>query len=195
MLTFLKSQAKRLRTSERGSASIEMVLMVPLLVFVIVATVVYFEGFRSKYQLQKTTATIADTLSRELTTIDSDYLDGIDQLFEVLTPGLADRGMRVTAVRYDATNDSHHVVWSEIRGEFNEVYQDDDLIDIKDKFPLMADIERYIIVETAAAFSSNLDRYFGGVLGRVVFYDWVPISPRFAGRLCYEDASMDEPAC
>lgn len=195
MRTFLKTQLARLKTSERGSASIEMVLMVPLLVFVIVATVVFFEGFRAKYQLQKTTATIADTLSRELTTIDEDYIDGIEQLYTVLTPGLQERGMRITSVRYDATADSHHVVWSEIRGEFTEGYEDEDLVPIKDQFPLMADIERYIIVETAAGFSSNLDSLFGGILGYITFYDWVPISPRFAGRLCFDDSTLADPAC
>lgn len=195
MLNALRNHIKRLVTSDHGTVSIELVLMFPLLIFVLTSTIVYFDGFRSKFALQKTTTTVADTISRELTLIGPDYIDGLADLFQVLTPGLSNRGMRLSVISYNEEDDEHNVVWSQVRGVITETIEDEDLLLWQDRFPLMADLERYVVVETTGGFASEFDDFFGSALGYFQFADFVTISPRFNRTVCFDDGVSIDPAC
>jgi len=97
---------KRFRSSDEGSLSVEMILMVPLLLWAVMTTIVFFDGFRSQFQVQKSTATIADYVSRAEEIIYPNEVDGMFDLYEILTPDVSDRGLRVSEFQYQqSTND------------------------------------------------------------------------------------------
>ena len=56
---------KRFSTNEDGGLSIEAVLAIPLLVWALTATIVFYDAFKTPHISQKATYTIADMLSHE----------------------------------------------------------------------------------------------------------------------------------
>lgn len=201
MKTVVSNVWNRFRMSQSGSASLEIVLMAPLLIWAVAATVVYFDGFRSKFNVQKSATTIADAISRETLPLDESYIDGMFDLYEVLTPTVSDRGMRVSVIAFfidednDADEGEFDVIWSEERGAIDDPLDNADLPDFEDRLPLMGNDDRYILVELTADYSNAIATTFGAVLQDIPFFEFVAISPRFTGRTCYQGASDPDPVC
>ncbi len=72
---------------DAGSVSVETVIIMPILLWVYVATFVIFDGFRTHNQNVKAAYTIGDMLSRETNAIDNAYLEGLSDVFDFLTFG------------------------------------------------------------------------------------------------------------
>ena len=70
---------------ERGSFSVEAILMFPLLVWAFMAMYVFFEGLRESNINLKATYTISDLLSRETDEINMNYLNGINEVYAWLS--------------------------------------------------------------------------------------------------------------
>uniref|UniRef100_UPI0039B5EE2A TadE/TadG family type IV pilus assembly protein n=1 Tax=Silicimonas sp. MF1-12-2 TaxID=3384793 RepID=UPI0039B5EE2A len=81
---------KYFRRSEDGSLSIETVFALPMLVWAITATFVFWDAFKTLNVSQKATYTVADMLSRETQAINADYLTGMHELFDYLSSSPGD---------------------------------------------------------------------------------------------------------
>ena len=75
----------RTARDERGSFSVEAILMFPMLVWAFMAMFVFFEGLRESNINLKATYTISDLLSRETDLIDQTYLDGMNNIYAWLS--------------------------------------------------------------------------------------------------------------
>ena len=73
----IQGMHKYFRRSEEGSLSVETIFAIPMLVWAITATFVFWDAFKTLNVSQKATYTVADMLSRETQTIDADYLTGM----------------------------------------------------------------------------------------------------------------------
>ena len=107
----LRSAIKRFR-EEKGSFSVEAILMFPILVWAFMGMYVFFEGLRESNINLKATYTISDLLSRETNLIDQNYLNGMNDIYAWLSRSSQPVQMRVTVVRYDELTDSHVTIWS-----------------------------------------------------------------------------------
>ena len=142
---------------ERGSFSVEAILMFPLLVWAFMAMYVFFEGLRESNINLKATYTVADLLSRETDLIDQDYLNGMNSVYAWLSRSSQPVSMRVTVIRYDEASDSHVLVWSRgIAGQPN-LDQAGVEADVSPKVPIMADADTAIVVETWATYVPIMD--------------------------------------
>ena len=179
------SLTKRYARGEEGSISIEAVLAVPMLVWAITATFVFWDAFKTLNVSQKATYTVADMLSRETVAIDDDYMTSMHELYDFLSEG-GDNALRVTVVRMDEdpmTNiKTLELVWSEGVGGIAG-YQNLDLIE--DRIPDMAGGDQLIVVESeqewSPAFSVGLASYR--------FRELALARPRFSPQLVWDDGT------
>ena len=69
---------------ETGIASVELMLSVPILVWALLSTHVYFQAFRAEAISTRAGLTIADMYSRRAG-VNAEYVAGSYELFKVLT--------------------------------------------------------------------------------------------------------------
>ena len=169
--------------NEKGSLSIEAVLAVPLLVWAITATFVFWDAFKTLNISQKATYTVADMLSRETQDITPAYMTAMHEIFDYLAESDGDNALRVSVVTLtqdpDTEEESLELVWSEGVGGIDGY---DDLSVLEERIPDMAVGDQMIIVESeqewAPAFSVGLASYR--------FREVALARPRFAPQLVWD---------
>lgn len=177
----MRHLARRLARDERGSFSVEAILMFPLLVWAFMAMFVFFEGLRESNINLKATYTISDLLSRETDLIDQDYLDGMNRVYAWLSRSANPVSMRVTVVRYDEDTDSHVNIWSRgVAGQPDLTQAEVDAA-ISPHVPIMADASTAIVVETWSTYDPIMD--IG--LTDTLIHNLVVTSPRFSEQLMF----------
>lgn len=178
----LIEQVRLIRSSERGSFSVEAVLMMPLLLWAYMGMYTFFEGLRESNINLKAAYTIGDLLSRETDLVDMNYLNGMNEVYAWLSRSQEPVAIRVSVVRYDEANDRHVNVWSRgVAGKPDLVQDDVDLL-ITPHVPIMADADTAIIVETWATFHPIMD--IG--LTDTDIHNIIVTSPRFTKQLMFE---------
>ncbi|MEQ8923293.1 MAG: hypothetical protein RLO38_22495 [Roseovarius confluentis] len=175
----LRSDVKKALKDEKGSFSVEAILMFPLLVWAFMAMYVFFEGLRESNINLKATYTISDLLSRETDLIDETYLAGVNDVYAWLSRSANPVSMRVTVVRYDAASDSHVSIWSRgVAGKPDLTQEEVDNI-ITPRVPIMADASTAIVVETWSTYDPIMD--IG--LTDTNIHNLVVTTPRFTEQL------------
>lgn len=209
---FLRRHLRGFARDESGNVSIEMVIWLPLILFVLGAAVTLFDANRQHAVTVKAAYTISDALSRQTDPIDDAYLDGMNEVLRFLTGSEGGLAMRVTVVRYDAENDRYQVDWSRSRGSLGDVVSGEsalagnllsdlsdgtidmvtDLLDTSEaavqevlaaKLPDLVNGERVIVLEVASEHRPIIDL---PALQPDGFYQFVFTRPRFAPQLLWE---------
>lgn len=191
----IRSRARRVLQQEDGSASLEALAMFPIMMWGFVATLAFFDAYRTEAVSEKAALTIADMLSRETDYITDTYLDGAYGLLQFLTLHDTTPGMRITSMRYhvrDETNsygvkNHYHVVWSEVRSTTREPLTRSDLDGLLDRLPALSDGDRLLLVETWTQFEP---RYSVG-LETAEMSSYVFISPRLT-QTCFNNTPSDD---
>jgi Flp pilus assembly protein TadG len=181
----------RFARDESGSLSMEAVLMVPLLLWVILGTLVYFQAFHAQSLNVKVTYTIGDILSREDAPITPEYVDSMYALQGAMTGSSEPRKLRITAVTYRASDKTYRMVWSQVRGTGVTAHTNSSLAQIANaSLPVMADGQVTILTETWLDHTPLFTNWMGLIRPRT-FYEIMPTRPR-APQFCWN--SSDNPA-
>jgi Flp pilus assembly protein TadG len=168
---------------ERGSITIEAVLMFPLLVWVVIATLVFFQAFHAQSLNVKVTYTIGDILSREDMPITPEYIDSMYALQQAMTSSREPRRLRITAVTYHSSDDTYRVVWSQARGTGVPAHTDASLAQIADTtLPVMSDGQMTILTETWQRHTPAFVSWVG--IEPLTFYEVMTTRPR-APQFCW----------
>lgn len=167
---------------ERGSFSVEAILMFPLLVWAFMAMYVFFEGLRESNINVKATYTISDLLSRETDEINMTYLNGMNDVYSWLSRSATPVQLRVSVVRRDDASDSHVSVWSKGVAGKPDLTQAEIDAEISPFVPIMADASTAIVVETWTTYNPIMD--IG--LTQTNLYNVVVTAPRFSDQLRFE---------
>ncbi|MFY0597487.1 MAG: hypothetical protein JXQ85_13730 [Cognatishimia sp.] len=89
ILQFTKKRLKHFAQNLSGTVSVEAIIMLPILLWLVAAMAVFVDVFRTKSAMDKAAFTISDVLSRETNAITPEYLTNVRTLFEELA-GLED---------------------------------------------------------------------------------------------------------
>lgn len=170
---------------EEGGLSIEAVFALPMLVWAITATFVFWDAFKTMNISQKATYTVADMLSREVAPINDNYMTSMHEIYDFLSGDAGANAIRVSVVTLTTnttTNtDELQLVWSE--GVNVPGYND--LAIIQDRLPSLSLGEQIIVVETeqewAPAFAVGLASYR--------FREVALARPRFAPQLVWDNSA------
>ncbi|MBE0414498.1 hypothetical protein [Yoonia sp.] len=197
MIKFLALLA-RFREEEDGVVAIELLLVVPMLVWALLSTFVYFDAYRAESVNTRAGLTLADMISRERVPVDSGYIDSMREVLRVLTRFDPNAAIRVSVFKYRASDDSYRLVWSEQRGMLKTL-DDADLKNMRTALPLMADGKKSILVETSAKYTAPFSIGFGPFLQTnlddVDFRSFTVISPRFLSTICFDDTALIDAIC
>jgi len=173
---------KRFRARTEGSLSAEAVLVLPLLVWAYIGLFTLFDAFRVQNLNVKASYTIGDLLSRETNYVTPDYIEGLLNVYRVMTQAQHQTILRVTAIRYDADDDEHILLWSHSTPG-RQAVTENTLDDILDHVPVMADADTVTVVETVAGFVP----LFNIGIEPLFFENTVVTRPRFAPQIVWRD--------
>jgi len=174
---------RNFRISEHGGLTVEAVLIIPIVVWALTATFVFWDAFKTINISQKATYTIADTLSRETSAIDTDYMTASHELYDYLMGGAGNNALRVSVIGMSQDpitfQKSMTLEWSQGVGGVSGYT---DLSVLKDRVPDMAPGDQLIVVESeqewAPAFAVGLASYR--------FREVAISRPRFAPQLVWD---------
>ncbi|PVH30316.1 TadE/TadG family type IV pilus assembly protein [Pararhodobacter oceanensis] len=103
---------RRLWRGTEGSVSVETIIVVPLLCWALAASVVFYDGFSTRYHAQMAAQTVADIMSRETDLFTEDYVDGMNDVFDYLVDSRMPTRIRVSSVIWDSVNERNMLQWS-----------------------------------------------------------------------------------
>lgn len=185
MLSKLRTIFRTWRTEERGSLSVEAVIVLPLLFWGLGGIYVFWDGFKAQNANVKAAYTIVDMLSRENVPIDNAYLDGARDIYRFLTetPDSGDIRISVVSMGLDAAgNPELELEWSEGTGPLQSHPGPDAL----DRFvPDFAVGDQMIIVETHMTWSPVFDVGMADLRLQEI----AVAKPRFIPQLLWDDGS------
>ena len=170
-----------------GSVIIEGLYMILLLIFFILAMLVYTDVFTARNTSVKATYTVADLLSRwnsSTLAVDKDYLDGMNELYAYMAKvDTTDTELRITSAYYNKDTKKYVVDWSYkthngtklTSAMLNEP-------DYTSRLPNLVAGEYVIILESEALYSPP----FRVGIPDMTFEEFVVTRPRFVPRLPLE---------
>ena len=181
----MRIKSNRFTRDENGSLSVEAVFALPMLVWAITATFVFWDAFKTLNVSQKATYTVADMLSREVAPINDDYMTSMHEIYDFLSGETGANAMRVSVVTFTTNptteTDELQLVWSE--GVNLDGYTDLDVIE--DRLPTISLGEQIIVVETEQVWSPA----FAVGLASYRFREVALARPRFAPQLIWDDGT------
>jgi Flp pilus assembly pilin Flp len=189
---------------EDGTVLVEFLIILPLLIWAMIAIFVYWDVFRTQNTAQKAAYSLADVISRQKDSLSPSFVDGMQGLFEFLMLSNSREGkIRITSLIFDngedpaetATGDDKYELLFSVSPMDNlPELTEDDLQDLKGKIPRMSDRDSVVIVETNVKFSPAFDVGLGGLLaqrftglGGQEFTEFIVTRPRFKPRICLDD--------
>jgi len=98
--------------AERGSVSLELVLVLPLLFFGLVVTAVAFDGFRARNQTLVATHTVVDLLSRESSMFTTQQLERMNDVYDYLAQTRYPTRLRISSMIWNQAEGRHQLQWS-----------------------------------------------------------------------------------
>lgn len=179
---------RKFRNDERGSMSVELLLVVPILVWVFLSTFVYFDVYRVETNAVRATITLAEMLSRE-EEVNQTFVDNAREVLRELTFEEDNPDVRITVYRYRMSDDTFRNVWSRERG-YGTALTNADLANLKaeGRLPPMDEFDHAIYIETRveydAPFNIGLGPFVVTDLESLTFTNDMIIRPR-GPRLCY----------
>jgi len=193
-MTF-RTSLRRFLSDENGSMSVELVLVTPILVWVFLSCIVYFDVYRVETNSVRATITMAELFSRE-ETVNSNFIENAHSVLEEVTFEESSPDYRITVFAFlefdetDPTDDVYRVVWSDHRG-MDGPLDDADLIalDNAGRLPAMGDFAQNIFIETRTEYDAPFNIGIGPFtivdLEDLTFIQDMMISPRGAS-LCFD---------
>jgi Flp pilus assembly protein TadG len=186
---------------ERGVLLAETLLLLPILIWGFLALFVYWDVFRTINVTQKAAYSISDLLSRQVV-VNTQFIDGLQNVLTFLTPATAPSRMRITSIEMsEGSNvqavwdgdDSYVLLFSRSPGGAVPAHTTATIQALRPLIPVLVDRESVIIVETWTDFTP---RFNTGVLNFVMavdnetFTNFIVTRPR-SRRVCLDGT----PAC
>lgn len=185
-----RSLLSRFRRCEKGSLSVEAVLIFPILLWGYAALFIYWDAFKTQNLNLKASYTIADLVSRWQGGITPNFMSGVNDVFQFLIRSDDGNDVRISVVRMiedpgDPGGDPiMELQWSEATGDYEGHA---DVSPIEDRLPMLPLGDELIVVETrmewSPPFSFTLE-YVG--LGTQDFDTFVFTTKRTIGETCWD---------
>lgn len=172
----------RAKRDERGSLTVEYVLIFPLLVWTVTGTYSFFDGFRQSAANLKAAYTIGDLISRESYSLTDTYFKSLFILMDRMVGNESQLEMRVTVIRYDE-EDKRHYVMGNTRCGFTANWENGSIGQLKDSLPPMPDQDTLILVETRNRYVPTFN--ISWLADDYTFDNFVFTRPRFNDKVAW----------
>ena len=189
---------------EDGLILAEGIVMMPLIIWALVAMFIYWDVFRTINVTQKAAYSIADLLSRQRDTIPLNFANGLQNVANFLTPGGHPVRMRITSFECispmlpaqpgvtqpcNATRGSYRLLFSfSPGGRVTPLTQANIQGSKATRVPVLNNGESVFVVETSVQFQTQMKTVLAGFLVGVddgTYGEFVVTRPRHR-RLCLQ---------
>jgi hypothetical protein len=185
MMARIRYALSRFRTATEGIMTVEMVIVLPFLFWMITTTFELYEVHRYKAARVKATYTVADMLSREMLPVNGVYIDSAKAVFDGQTLDRGDNQVRMSVVMFNAATNSYSVRWSEVRGTGPmSALTTAEVASAHDELPILSGGEELIIVESTSVYQPTF--LYPGLNNDYTVNTKVFTGIRFASQLCWE---------
>jgi hypothetical protein len=199
----LKHRFATFLRDEDGLILAEGLIMLPLIIWALVAMFIYWDVFRTINVTQKAAYSIADLLSRQRDTIPTAFKDGLQEVADFLTPGGHPVKIRITSLECNAptglkicnyANGSYRLLFSKSPGNLVPELTETSIQRWKGttatngRIATLNNLESVFVVETTVEFKAQLQTVLAGLLVNVTdqtFGEFIVTRPRHR-RLCIE---------
>lgn len=170
--------------NQSGSLSVETVLIFPILVWMFLAMLVFWDGFRLKNDALTATYAIGDLVSRQTGDVTDHFVLGVNSVFAQLTTRASDADARISVVQRqegpdpDIDDDFNELVWSV---GLEDMPGRQSMAELNEIIPLMAVGSTLIVVETRTRWSPP----WTGVLPDYTFDHIAFVRPRYIAQVNY----------
>jgi Flp pilus assembly protein TadG len=179
-------KVKSFAREERGSIVLETVVMLPLLLWALLAMIVYWDAFRTVNRLHKATYALSDTLSRQQAAIPAATVDQWDNFVAYMMHNDHVVDVRVTAYRWVPANNRFEVLWSRSPGNARTQLTTSSLQTYAAKLPISDAGKYHVLTETWVNYEPPLSVPFMGAtqVQNMTFQQFMPVPQRFNAPLC-----------
>jgi Flp pilus assembly protein TadG len=190
-----RNRIKAFGREEGGSIVLETVVMLPLLIWALLAMVVYWDAFRSVNRLDKATFALSDTLSRLQAPVPNVTVNRWDDFVSYMMNNQHTAQVRVTSYKWVPANNRFEVLWSRSPGNLRPQLTTATLQTLAPRIPMMASNQYGILTETWVAYEPPLAVPFMGAvqIQNMTMEKFMPTPTRFGNPLCVE--GMTPAAC
>ena len=181
----LTSRLDAFRKDERGYVTIEVMIVLPALLWIFGAGWTLFDAYRHQAVSHKANYTIGDMISRETDPLDADYIANARRLLTTLTDSPhAEVGLRISAVRFDGDAGEWLLEWSQRRGGMAPAKMNQaELNGMTDRLPVSVGGDQLVIVETWDQWEPAFDIGLGSFA--VQTYSFT--RPRYAPQVVFDN--------
>ncbi|MEO0917457.1 MAG: hypothetical protein AAFY31_10825 [Pseudomonadota bacterium] len=188
------------RRDEDGIISIELLFAVPILLWTLMSTMIYFDAFKAQTISTRAALTVADMISREEQPLSPDYLNGTRNLLRTLSAVDDNPDFRITIFRYRQAQDDVRRNWTRRRGYSSNLTNSDLNTLFNDgRIPPMSDGEVAILLETSTMYRPIANTAFLGPLSNggtdandeIEFTTFTIIKPRYSPAVCFDPTPND----
>ena len=192
MIALVKSKFRRIRRDERGSLSVEAVLVLPLLFWAIIATFTFFHAYKAQNATFRANYTISDILSRQTDEIGTDFLRGMHNVFQFMTLAKTDgTWIRVSVVqcKQDCETEDRvlDMVWSHGTNGARSM-SNADFEHWESLVPWLPKGDSMIVVETSMQYKPPFENFLVSFPERALVSHSVT-RPRFVPQLVWENSN------
>jgi hypothetical protein len=185
----LKHRFATFLRDEDGLVLAEGLLMLPLVVWALVAMFIYWDVFRTINVTQKAAYGVADLLSRQRDEIPLTFADGLQNVMNFLTPGGHPVKMRITSFEYDEGDDDYKLLFSySPQGKVPPLTEATIQNWKGTKIAALNDGDSVFVLETSVEFKAQLQTFIAGFMVNVndaTFGEFIVTRPRHR-RLCLQ---------
>lgn len=176
-------QLRRFRDDSSGAIAFEALIVLPLLFFVLILSVVYYDAFRTMNTNAKAAYVVSDLISRQTAPVTPDYLDGLGQVYASLSGGRHPTWLRVSSIDRDPKTEALRIRWTHATGDMDPL-TDARLNDLKHRVPKLSTGETVVLVETLMDYIAPTTVGPSRTLSHVI-----PTRPRFVPRIVFHGAT------
>lgn len=152
-MIYITTKIRTFVCDERGTATTEAIIVLPMLIWSMVAMATYFDGFRARSTSLKAAYTISDMISRENPFVGPNYINGLNTVYNFLAVSPNPTWIRVSMVQFDTEDplndaDGRYILkWSHgTNGQEDLTVAT--LNEVEPRIPIMAHGDSMILMET-----------------------------------------------
>lgn len=171
---------RRFGRDENGTLIAEAVIVLPLMLWAYMALFVYWDAYRSVNTVQKAAYTVSDMVSREMVTLNDQYVPGMRALTRYLVDADQTVKLRVSSVTWSDLNDRFEVDWSRAPDSAMPQLTTTSIADLAYRIPAMSDGDRVMLVEVEVSYHPA----FNVGLTDSTLKQFIVTRPRFVPKIC-----------
>ncbi len=171
------TRARRFRDDDRGAITVEFVVWVPILLLWLIGSLAFYDAYRDRGRAVRASNVISDIVTRQ-TEISDAFVGTLQTLLDDLLPGTpAGKSLRITSIEFKGGK--HVIQWS-VATKTTMPMKEEDLSKLS--FPLMAELDTLILVETFIPYEPILG--WTGIAGSTLSL-YLPSRPRFTTSIVH----------